>query len=44
MGPYRQHVPNRARRLFEILHIAAISDDLRLPCGADVKAPVLVVL
>jgi hypothetical protein len=43
-GPYHQHAPYRARRLLELLHIAAIGDDLRFPWGADVKAPVLVVV
>jgi hypothetical protein len=34
--PYRQHTSDRARHLLELIDVAVVSDDLRLPRGADV--------
>jgi hypothetical protein len=42
-GPYQQHTPDRACCLLELVEVAAVGDDLCLPWGAGVKAPILVV-
>jgi hypothetical protein len=36
MNPYREHTPNHARCLLEVVDIAAVGIDVLLPWGTDV--------